>query len=498
MKLELLKHSFRDNRNVMEYQTQPGEMMEGPVLKQFKEGKIPGVLMMGAAYEDGRNYMYAYVDDKDTFAGRLEDVVTQELILTSFESIVSTLIRMDEAGINLAYAVLDTKGIYIDDEAKKARLVCMPTKNATSEVEQLPEFFRNILANAVYLNSDDGNYVAKLLTAVNREFEFKSFLRTLHGLMMDAGIEIVEETIEEEPVEPVVAEPVAMPVVEPIVAEPIVEAMAEPIVAEPVVEAMAEPVVAEPVVEPMAEPVAMPVVEPVAEPVAPATPVMPEVPVQPVVSAAGVIVEDEIEFEPMPEELSAKIERMNAETTAPVVEPVVAEPVAAPIVEPVVAEPVAMPVVEPVVAEPVAMPVVEPVATPVAEPVVAPAPGPVVTPSMSPQPLITPEAAGLKAPKVPSPHLIRSKTGERIDLPDTDFIIGKSQIGVNYTVTDNSAVSRVHCTITRKNGAFYIRDEKSTNCTYVNGEQVLPGTEKLLLNNCKIVLGDEEFTYSLW
>ncbi|MBP3506688.1 MAG: FHA domain-containing protein [Lachnospiraceae bacterium] len=430
MKAELLKHSLRDNRAVLEYQIQDGEMMDGLVLKQCKEGKIPGVLLMGAAYENGHNYMYAYIDKKETLAEQLKDVVTEELILNSFENIVSTLVRMEEQEINLAYAVMNVECIYMDAEAKKARIICMPGKKATMEEDELPNFFRNILANAVYLNSDDGNYVAKLLTAVNSEFELKSFLRLIHGLMRDAGIEIVEEKIEE----PVVAEPVApaAPVVEPVVAEPVTPAA-------PVV----EPVVAEP-----------------------ATPVM------------GVIPEDDIEFEPMPEEMNAKIERMNEATSA--VQPTPVEP------QPV--QPTApVPPVQPVEPQPV-----QPTApVPPIQPVQPTAP-------VNPQPRITPQDAGLQQTKVPNPHLVRVKTGENIPLTDEEFVIGKSVNGVNYTVADNSAVSRVHCTIIKRNGAYYVRDERSTNCTYVNGEQVTPGTEKLLLNNCKIFLGDEEFIYSLW
>ena len=76
--------------------------------------------------------------------------------------------------------------------------------------------------------------------------------------------------------------------------------------------------------------------------------------------------------------------------------------------------------------------------------------------------------------------------------------MGKSSNGVNYVVMDNNAVSRVHCTIFKKNGAYYVRDENSTNSTYVNGERLIPGEPHLLLNNCKLHLADEEFTYLLW
>ena len=54
MKAELLKQSIRDGRAVIEYQIQQGEMMDGLVLKQCKEGTLAGILPMGAAYEEDR------------------------------------------------------------------------------------------------------------------------------------------------------------------------------------------------------------------------------------------------------------------------------------------------------------------------------------------------------------------------------------------------------------------------------------------------------------
>ena len=304
------------------------------------------------------------------------------------------------------------------------------------------------------------------MSALNREFELKSFLRQIHGLMMDAGISIEEEkpapVAEPEPVavepapvvepEPVAVEPTPVVEPEPVAVEvaPVVEP--EPVAVEPAPVVEPEPVAVEvaPVVEP--EPVAVeptPVVEPTpiadeaptevpltvqAAPVGNVTPVAPAQ-----VAPTGVIQEDEIEFEPMPEEMSAKIERMNGQTAG--------------------------------------------LQSPEAQ-----------QPTM-PQPA-APQQPIMQA--VPHPHLVRVKTGETISLTGDIFVIGKSQTGVDYTITGNSAISRVHCTIIRHNGAYYIRDEHSTNATYVNGDQVLPGNQVLLTNNCKVHMADEEFLYSLW
>ena len=462
MKAELLKQSIRDGRTVIEYQIQQGEMMDGLVLKQCKEGTLSGILPMGAAYEDGHNYMYAYVDDRESMDQALKDVVTRKQILVSFENIVSAMAQMEEKGINLNYVVLDTRYIYQKEQAG-VEIICMPGKLAAElDTDMITAFFRNILANAVYLNSEDGDYVAKLLSALNREFELKSFLRQIHGLMMDAGISIEEEkpapvaepepvaveptpVVEPEPVavepEPVAVEPEPVAVEpKPVAVEPTPVVEPEPVAVEPAPVAVEPtPVAVEPtpVVEPTPIADEAPTEVPLTVQAAPAENVTLVAPAQ--VAPTGVIQEDEIEFEPMPEEMSAKIERMNGQTSA--------------------------------------------------------------LQSLETQQPTIPQQLAPQQPvmqAVPHPHLVRVKTGETIALTGDIFVIGKSQTGVDYTITGNSAISRVHCMIIRHNGAYYIRDEHSTNATYVNGDQVLPGNQVLLTNNCKVHMADEEFLYSLW
>ena len=77
----------------------------------------------------------------------------------------------------------------------------------------------------------------------------------------------------------------------------------------------------------------------------------------------------------------------------------------------------------------------------------------------------------VNVPKV-NPYLIRVNTDERIMITKQNFKVGKASMGVDYTVKGNGAVSRVHAVITNKDGIYYIRDNKSTNHTYVNGKML--------------------------
>lgn len=92
------------------------------------------------------------------------------------------------------------------------------------------------------------------------------------------------------------------------------------------------------------------------------------------------------------------------------------------------------------------------------------------------------------------PYLVRVRTNELIPIEKTEFLVGKSP-DCDYQVVDNKRVSRKHCTFIISNGECYIRDNNSTNHTYVNGKLIQPEFDVMLGNDDYIRLGDEEFKY---
>ena len=493
MKAELIRKSIRDGREVMEYQLQTGELMDGVILKNCKENLITNVLPAGALFEGGRNYVFSYTDQKNTLRGIFSGGVSAAIVLKTIESILHTLQRFQQNSINLSYMVFDPDYIYWNNRTNSAEFACFPIKNTAYDTQELADGLRKLLSYAVYGDNENGDYVAKLLTAINRGADPDTLLGTVEVLMNAYGIEIMKKKSALEP--EVVPQAVVQPVVDPqqaVEPQPVVEPQ-QAVEPQPVVE---PEVVPQAVVQPVVEPQQAAGPQPVAEPeIVPQAVVQPVVEPQPIVEPQLVAESQQI-AEPQP---VAEPEIVPQAVVQPVVEPQQAvEP--QPVVEPQQAvEP--QPVAEPQQrADP--QPVVEPevvpqaVEQPVAEPQQAAEPQPVAEPEVVPQvaaqPVVEPQ------PEEPKPYLLRTKTGEKIMLPEGDFIIGKSVNNADYVVTDNTAVSRVHCTIYKNKGAFFVRDERSTNSTFVNGEQVLPGMDHVLINNCKLVLGDEEFTYHLW
>jgi len=56
-------------------------------------------------------------------------------------------------------------------------------------------------------------------------------------------------------------------------------------------------------------------------------------------------------------------------------------------------------------------------------------------------------------------------------------------------ITEDSAISSQHATILNRGGQFYLRDEMSTNPSFVNGEEVMPGNTVKLNDGDSIMLG---------
>ena len=97
----------------------------------------------------------------------------------------------------------------------------------------------------------------------------------------------------------------------------------------------------------------------------------------------------------------------------------------------------------------------------------------------------------------PIPHFVRKSTGEIINITKPEFVIGKSKTKADYAIENNSAISREHCIVVQRDGVNYIKDNNSTNHTYVNGVELQPGKEVLLKHKTEVRLGDEEFTFLL-
>lgn len=93
------------------------------------------------------------------------------------------------------------------------------------------------------------------------------------------------------------------------------------------------------------------------------------------------------------------------------------------------------------------------------------------------------------------PTLMRKNTGEKVQITKQVFCIGKADQGVDYKVSGNKSISRRHAYITSINGINYLRDNNSTNHTFLNGTQVYSNVDVPIPDNSVIRLSNEEFIF---
>jgi len=91
---------------------------------------------------------------------------------------------------------------------------------------------------------------------------------------------------------------------------------------------------------------------------------------------------------------------------------------------------------------------------------------------------------------------LEEKPEFRFPLLDGLTIGRDGDINVSH-IEGSKYVSRVHATFIREGDSWYIRDEKSRNCTYVNSVKVEPGEKRALKDEDLISLGYLSFIFSL-
>ncbi len=544
MKKILFKQFEEDGKKTYIYELPEEVELDEDALDLCEEGAVKSLVPM--EYVDDADAFYYDLAGYKTLAKTLSGEVDASDVLELLYSMANAFVECKELGIPLSYLTLHKDFVFVDRVTMKTKFLCVPLydEQESNALDDIAKFIRVLLSSLTYDISEDGSYVTKLLTLVNTSEQFNTsiLVNALQDLMDDYNIsyeiedyssDFVAEDIDDVTVLEDMPETVSVAEMEAEILREEEAARAkqsepEEIITEPEVEAVEE-VVAEPEVEPEEEVVAEPEVEPEEEVVAePEVEAVEEVVVEPEVEAVEeVVAEPEVEAveevasepEPKPEEEAIEEpedddseeddgdtqtlkdpEQAKAEIEAEIAAKEAVQPVFDSVFEPVI-EALDGPLDGEIHGIPFGATAPKPMKNPAQSARIARAKAKAAEEEKAraeAEPSLLSQLEGKEStlPKV-NPYLIRTNNEERIMITKQTFKIGKASFGMDYTVTDNGAISRNHCMILAKDGVYYIRDNKSTNHTYVNGEMVETGRDVLLTHESKIVIADEEFLFKL-
>ncbi len=525
----------QNNLDVVRYELKASDVYDERVAD--KVAQATGIVTFQYSDDEGVRSITSYVKDGSSLESMLKKTLEKKAVLAILSGIAGAF-EVGALGVPVSYIVKDTNYIYLNEENYTVKCLLLPIKQDVMPMAELPKLFREILSKFRYDEKDKDNYVAKLITLVNSDDFSVSKLKDLAdkeleqiGYFVSKDSGLTDMNAGKAPVnnnsvkvnklgvmnnmmgQPPMGQPgpMGMPG-QPPMGQPGPHGMMgvrPPMPGTPQA-MMGQPPMGQP--GPMGMPGQPPQGQPApmgmpGQPPKPAAPapqgmpvpgMMPGTPAPAPAKAPEPVVEEKKEEEASPFE-DIKTEEPKVEE--PKVEEVkVEEPK---VEEPKSEEPKPTPVAPtPVMPAAPVMPTAPAPAAPVMPTAMKPAPAMPTMPNSAPTPNPAPaeftmgSITGQLGSK-PVPHIVRKNTGEAINITKPEFTIGKSKTKADYVIENNSAISRVHCIIVQKDGVNYIKDNNSTNHTYVNGVELEPGKEVLLKNKTVIQLGDEEFTFLL-
>ena len=413
-------------------------------------GRFPQIIPYTLEEKEGQRTFVYQIGERMQMTEFLKKEINKKQMLTLLYNVLSALETFGMNMISLSYVAKDIQYIFVKPETLEVSFIVAAVDKEITDLNEVRDFVKAIICDATYFEMDRDNYVARLISFTNRRgtFSISDMKKYVDNLLLDMGIHIEEEKKQEVKENKTAADKVSRVGVMQNQAK-----MSQPV--SPM--SNGQPMPGRPMPMPNGQPMpGRPMPMPNGQPM----------PGRPMPMPNG---------QPMPNRPMPMQMGPDGKPVAPM-----------PNGQPMPNRPMPMQM------GPDGKPIVPPVS-----PMNGAAPMPEKKPEAAPVPPMPEQKTDAPKPQAPVPYLLRTATNEKIYINKPEFAIGRSATKADYTVTDNSDVSRIHCIIERKNGVSYIKDNQSTNGTYVNGKNIAGQENVFLTNNAKVSLGDEEFVYHI-
>ena len=490
----------QNGMTLVEYQLGVADVYDDRV--SDKVAQLGNIIPFQYKDEDGKRSIVSYVHHDTSLEVMLRQTLKKADVLAILKGLLCAF-EIGAAGVQICYLVRDLNYIYVDPESKAVKCIMVPVKQDPLGQSDIPDFFRNIVSHMRFDEADKDDYVARILTLINTDHYSNMKLKGLVDAEMeklglfytrDEGLKKEADTTAAPEVQNQNVKvnrvgvmnnmrPQGMPAMGQPMGQPVPPMGGQPMMGQPVPPMGGQPMMGQPV-PPMGQ---MPKPE-MPKPQAPAPeapkPEMPKPEMPKPQAPAPEAPKPEMPKPEMPKPQAPapeapKPEMPKPEIPKPQMPPMGQRPAMGG--QPMMGQPVPpMGGQRPPMGQPM-----------MGQPMMGQMPRP-----QAPQ-MQNGNLMGQLGGARPIPHFVRKSTGEIINITKPEFIIGKSKTKADYAIENNSAISREHCIVIQRDGVNYIKDNNSTNHTYVNGVELQPGKEVLLKHKTEVRLGDEEFTFLL-
>ena len=128
----------------------------------------------------------AKISMKQFFTG----VVNRKRLLGVFDGIVNALISAEDYMIDISSVILDLDYIFVDVSMCEATLICLPITNNELQKPDLGAFFKNIMVNTQFDQTENSDHVTKIFNYLNGSplFSLVDFKKLIDGLKNEQSV----------------------------------------------------------------------------------------------------------------------------------------------------------------------------------------------------------------------------------------------------------------------------------------------------------------------
>lgn len=471
----------------LSYAISSEDIVDTMSLGMITNNKIPGLAPSIFTQMDTTKFIKYNVSAKISVRQFFSGAVTKKQLLGVFKGIISAILASEDYMIDINSIVFDLEYIFADVSTCEVSLICLPIQKDVADAVNLNVFFKNIMFSTQFEQSENCDYVAKIINYLNASpvFVLEDFKTLLDTLSVSSTQPIVSNIVESK------HEPVSQKVnVQPIqtVQQSATQTVNPP---QPAISQTQAPVVntskvaVPPVISKSATPSGVSATEKTTE-----------TPTKKKGGLFGGLFSSNKKNPPKEEKKTAVTPSKGITSSSNgsgFAIPGQKVPVNS---QPAIKEQPAKKVEKVATAS-------EVLATPTISQQTVPQSQPMnfgETTVLGGGNIGETTVLGVSAATTPqeNPHLIRVKNNEKIHLNKPVFRIGKEKSYVDYFIGDNTAISRSHANIITRDEEYFIVDTNSTNHTFVNGVMLQSNVETVLIHGDKIKLANEDFEFKLY
>lgn len=170
------------------YQLKEEDQLDSLTLGMITNNKINGIAPAVYTQLDEKKYVKYNISSKIAVSEFFQSAVTKKRLVGVFHSICTALLSAEEYMIEDNALLLDLEYIYADVTTCEAFLICLPLSNLSEQDIEPGKFFKEIMFSTQFDQSEDCDYVAKIISYLNGKqiFSIADFKEVLDQLMMDS------------------------------------------------------------------------------------------------------------------------------------------------------------------------------------------------------------------------------------------------------------------------------------------------------------------------